>query len=455
MRQLICLLVLLCAIGSHVTAADAKKPNIIVIMADDFGYECVAANGGESYKTPHLDKLAAGGVRFTQCHVQPLCTPTRVMLMTGKSNVRNYTGFGLLEKSQRTFGHIMKEAGYATCIVGKWQLGRDVTLPKHFGFDEHCLWQLSRRPSRYKNPGLEINGEEKNFSHGEYGPDIVNDYALEFIGRATNQPFFLYYPMMLTHSPFEPTPDDPAYAAFGGNDDKGNQKYFGSMVNYMDKLIGRIVARLDELGLRENTLIMFLGDNGTGGNVVSQFQGAKLAGGKGQTNFRGTRVPAIVNWPGTVARGKVCHDLIDASDFLPTFCEMAGVSPMDGMKIDGRSFAPQLRGKRGNPREWLYSWYRPHGETGKKAEYAQDGKFKLYATGQLYDLKKDPEERNPLTEARRDADRARAKLQAAIDSFKDARPAAIAAQAGDGASEAQPARKRPRAAQRRRPQAQP
>src|SRR5688572_25832611 len=128
--------------------------------------------------------------------------------------------------------------------------------------------------------------------------------------------------MMLTHAPFEPTPDSADYAAFNGKGEKGNTKYFGDMVAYMDKLVGKLIARLDELGLRENTLIFFLGDNGTGAEVMSKFNGTQVRGGKGQTVDRGTHVAAIANWPGKVVGGKVCDDLIDASDFLPTFCEM-------------------------------------------------------------------------------------------------------------------------------------
>jgi arylsulfatase A len=413
------LLALLCALVGY--AADARKPNVILILADDFGYECVTANGGQSYSTPNIDKLAAGGVRFTRCHVMPLCTPTRVMLMTGMSNARNYTDFGEMDKSQTTFGNIMKRAGYATCMAGKWQLGRDVSLPKHFGFDEHCLWQLNRRPGRYKNPGLEINGQEKNYKNGEYGPDIVSDYALDFIKREKDRPFFLYYSMMLTHAPFEPTPDSADYGRFNGKGERGNAKYFPDMVAYMDKLIGKLIAQLDELGLRENTLILFLGDNGTGRAVVSKFNGKPVEGGKGETIDRGTHVPAIANWPGKVVAGKVCGDLIDASDFLPTFCEMAGVKIPDKLQLDGRSFAPQLRGERGTPREWLYVWYDPRESNDRKAEFARDKHFKLYSTGQLFDLTTDPDERSPLRELSDEARGAKIKLRLAIDSFKGVR----------------------------------
>ena len=165
-------------------AAAAAKPNIILILADDFGYECITANGGQSYRTPEVDTLAATGMRFEQCHVQPLCTPTRTQLMTGIYNVRNYIEFGLLDPKAATFGTLLKQAGYATGICGKWQLGQDKGLPQHFGFDEAYLWQHTGRPPRYANPGLEHNGVELDFNKGEYGPALVNDFALDQYAHA-------------------------------------------------------------------------------------------------------------------------------------------------------------------------------------------------------------------------------------------------------------------------------
>ena len=179
MKLLVCLLA---SFGILVSSFSAP-PNVILIMVDDFGYECITANGGESYQTPNIDKLAATGVRFENCHVQPLCTPTRVQLMTGRYNVRNYINFGTLLRTETTFGNLMKNAGYATGICGKWQLGGEVDSAQHFGFEESCLWQQTRRPPRYANPGLEYNGVEKNFTQGEYGPTLVNDFALSFITK--------------------------------------------------------------------------------------------------------------------------------------------------------------------------------------------------------------------------------------------------------------------------------
>ena len=332
--------------GSFLAAAD--RPNVILIMADDLGYETIAANGGTSYKTPSLDRLAAGGVRFTHCFVQPLCTPTRAQLMTGKYNVRNYIDFGNMDPQAVTFGNYFKQAGYTTCIAGKWQLGRDPELPKKYGFDEYCLWQHTRRPPRYANAGLEINGVEKDFSNGEYGPDAVNDYAIDFITRHKDSPFFLYYPMILTHGPYQPTPDSPDYdrKAVGENVNR-DDRHFGEMVTYMDKLIGKLVARLEELKLREKTLLIFVGDNGTGAGTRSMMGDKVVIGGKGSTTEAGMRVPLIVSWPKTAASGKVNSDLVDSTDFLPTICAAAGINLPKDAKLDGRSFLPQVRGETG------------------------------------------------------------------------------------------------------------
>lgn len=323
------LLLLLGAFALKLPAA--SKPNLILIMADDLGYETLGANGGTSYKTPVLDQLAATGARFTHCFVQPLCTPTRVQLMTGQYNVRNYINFGNMDPKLTTFGNLLKPAGYSTCIVGKWQLGRDVELPKKFGFDEHCLWQHTRRPPRYANAGLEINGVEKDYSNGEYGPDIVNDYAMDFVTRHKDKPFFLYYPMMLTHSPYQPTPDSKTWDPKSiGEQAKQDAKHFGDMVEYMDKLIGKLVARLDSLGLRENTLLVFVGDNGTGRGTRSMMGDKLVIGGKGTTTEFGMHVPLIANWPGKVAAGKVHADLVDSTDFCRRYWTPPGRSRLPG-----------------------------------------------------------------------------------------------------------------------------
>jgi arylsulfatase A len=349
--------------------------------------------------------------------------------MTGIYNVRNYVKFGLLDPKQTTFAHLLKDAGYATCIVGKWQLGGGLEGPNHFGFDEYCLWQLNRRPGRYPNPGLEINGRQADYEGGEYGPDLVSDYACDFIGRNAGKPFLVYYPMILTHCPFEPTPDSADWdpTSKGSATYKGDARHFGDMVAYMDKIVGKIVAKLDSAGVLENTLILFTGDNGTDEPVVSMMGDRRVKAGKGQMTDAGTRVPLIAYWPKTIARGQVCRDLVDFSDFLPTLCDCAGARVPARLKIDGRSFLPQLRGEAGNPREWIYCWYHREGNADKAKEFARNQRYKLYRTGEFYDIENDVLERSPLRQEQVDnrVSPIKEMLQGALDRYANARPASL------------------------------
>ena len=371
MKQVFWLMVLalsLWAVGSRAGLAQETSrssantsPNVVVILADDFGYECVGANGGTSYSTPHLDRLAAGGARYEHCYTQPLCTPTRAQVLTGQLNVRNYVRFGFLDPQQKTFAHLLKESGYATGIFGKWQLGNGATGPQHFGFDEHVLWQLTRRPPRYANPGLEINGREVDFQNGEYGPDLVQKAALDFVEKHQQHPFLLYYPMMLTHAPFQPTPESDDWDPKAiGEDVHQDSKHFADMVKHLDSHIGQLVAHLEKLKLRERTLILFVGDNGTAAKLTSQWSGKTVQGGKGQTIDAGMRVPLIVNWPGRVSAGRIVKDLVDTTDVFPTICEAAKIKSPEGVVLDGHSLLPSATGDESQPRKWLYSWYWPN-----------------------------------------------------------------------------------------------
>lgn len=381
-------------------SAGERPPNVVLIMADDMGYECVRANGGTSYQTPHLDALAESGLRFTNCHSQPICTPSRVQIMTGIYNNRNYVRFGLLDTKATTFAQLLKQAGYATCIGGKWQLSGGADAPQHFGFDEHCLWQLTRRPGRYPNPGLEVNGREIDYTSGEYGPDLVSDFLCDFMQRHRDRPFLVYYPMILPHWPFEPTPDSDDWdpRAKGVLKGVGEAKYFDDMVAYTDKMVGKLVARLDTLGLRENTVVLFTGDNGTYKGIRSVLNGREMAGGKGSTIDAGTHVPLIGAGQG-VPRGQVCADLIDFSDFLPTLLDLAGVALPESIRFDGRSFGPQLRGEPGSPRKWVYCWYHRDGKRNRATQHVRTVRHKLYASGRFFDVLDDPLEQRPLDRA--------------------------------------------------------
>lgn len=394
-----------CSPGNGSTYPDAR-PNVIVIMADDLGYECIGANGGTSYKTPEIDQLALNGMRFEHCYAQPLCTPSRVQLMTGTYNVRNYVRFGLLEESQTTFGHLFQEAGYATCVVGKWQLGKDPTSPLHAGFDQHCLWQVSLgrvdstgRDTRFSKPILEVDGKIIRYEETDYGPDVVSQYGIDFIEKSheNGKPFLLYYPMILTHCPFSPAPGSPEWNTGDTTTMtyKGEAHFFEDMVAHTDQIVGEIVGKLEELGIQNNTLVIFTGDNGTDVPVVSRMNGLEIAGAKGKSTDAGTRVPLIIQWPDVIKPNSVSTDLIDFSDFLPTLGDAAYMD-LDSMDIDGRSFLPRLRGEKGNPREWIYSWYSRNGEEEKARVFARTHRYKLYTSGEFYEIPVDYEEQYPL-----------------------------------------------------------
>ncbi len=397
-------------------------PNIVLIMADDLGYECIGANGGASYTTPHLDRLAAGGLRFTQCHSQPLCTPSRVQIMTGQYNVRNYTHFGHIDPSQRTFAHDLRDRGYATAISGKWQLGGDRQAIGRFGFDEYCLWWLEKKSWRYGSVGELIrNGDVLPGSRGEYGPDVVNRFVLDFIERHRTGPFFVYYPMMLPHAPFVPTP----LSQGGAEPREQDPQYFADMVSYMDLLVGRVVEKLEALGLREKTLLIFTGDNGTNSDVRSALvDGTVVQGGKGRTTGAGTRVPLIVSWPGTVPAGLVSERLVDFSDFVPTLQAAAGYVPSRDRVLDGVDLMPVFKGERPTTRQWSYCWYAKEGEEDKISVFARDARFKLYADGRFIDLPRDSLEMRPLPVSSMEAGamESRRRLQAVIDRFAPLRP---------------------------------
>ena len=358
------------------TAQANDQPNIILIMADDMGYEALSSNGSESCKSPNLDKLAAKGVRFTNCFSNPICTPSRVKLMTGQYNVRNYVKFGWLDREQTTFAHQLKAAGYATAIAGKWQLGRDKDTPQHFGFEQSCLWQHTRSgrsnedgkniDRRFVNPQLEFNGVEKDFTNGEYGPQVCTDFICDFIDKNKKKPFLVYYPMILTHCPFDPTLDSTDWdpKRFGSTTYKGDrndpQRHFRDMVAYADKAVGQIVSQLGKSGVRDNTLIIFTGDNGTDTPIVTPWNGKKVVGGKGTMSDTGTRVPLIVNWPAGIRKaGRVVDDLVEFTDVFPTICEVTTAKLPKNHPGDGASIVPVLRNQAGaRKKDWVYIWYR-------------------------------------------------------------------------------------------------
>lgn len=408
-------------------SAAADRPNVIVIMADDVGYECFGCYGSDQYRTPRIDDLAAQGVRFTEAHSQPLCTPSRVKLMTGRSNADNYVAFSILDPKLKTIGQHFQDAGYRTAVAGKWQLlGSEGyaerfkfrgSWPERCGFDQHCLWQVDKRGLRYWDPLLRVNGVNTQYEGDDYGPDVVSKFVRDFISSSTDsagqeKPFFIYYPMILVHDPFLPTPDsDPSRPRKKQRGFK--QENFEDMVAYMDRLIGELVDHLKAESVDDNTLLLFMGDNGTNKAITSVLKDRTIIGGKGLTKDRGTHVPLIASWPAKHATGTTVADLIDFTDILPTALDAAGQdAPSD---CQGVSFLPQIRGESGTPREFAYCYYWPRPERGEPQRFVHDGKWKLYADGRLFHVDADIEESAPV-DGHEDV---RTRLTAALNSVTD------------------------------------
>jgi len=384
------------------------QPNVILIMADDMGFECLSVYGSTSYQTPNLDALASEGILFSRCISQPLCTPSRVKIMTGLYNYRNYDYFGNLNTDAYTFGNLMRDAGYSTCISGKWQLNGiyhkedipdwdDHTKPYQFGFDEYCLWQLTKlrkEGERFANPLIQQNGEVLERDEDSYGPDIFSDYILDFMERKKDKPFFIYYPMVLVHDPFVPTPDSDTW----NEKDlryQNDTSYFKDMVAYTDKIIGRIVAKLAELDLADRTLIIFTGDNGTHYSIYTRTREGVIQGAKGNTIKAGIHVPLIISWPQNIRKGLVYENLIEFSDFYPTLADMVGRDVIS----DGKSFYPLLTGEKPDPRSTAFVHYDPRwGDRVNRYrnQFAMTTGYKLYQDGKFYNITSDPGEQNPL-----------------------------------------------------------
>jgi arylsulfatase A len=428
------LVVLLGAQPAPAADKPASRPNILLILCDDLGFETLNCYGGTSYKTPNLDALAKSGIRFKNGYATPLCSPSRVELMTGRYGFRtswiNLIGRGgddaneyFDPKKEKTFGNMLKAAGYATAMAGKWQLANFQEYPDHIkecGFDESCAWTWiygTEKTSRYWQPGIWQNGKKRSAADKQFGEDVFCDFLIDFMTRQKDQPFFAYYPMVLVHDPLVPTPDSKGGAAekSGKKAKKGKKgqtegNWFPDMVNYMDKTVARLVAALDKSGQRENTVIIFTGDNGTARHITSMLGATPVKGGKGTTTEFGTHVPLIVSWKGTTAAGQVKEDLVDFTDVLPTLAELSGAALPKNVVLDGRSFAFQLRGEKGHPRDWIFS------QLGQE-RLIRDARYMLHSSGHIYDIRQDPFERNNLS-ATAGAAPARKALQAVLDKMK-------------------------------------
>ncbi|AUP78135.1 sulfatase-like hydrolase/transferase [Flavivirga eckloniae] len=416
------------------------KPNVVLILIDDLSHLGVSAYGANrvssnrglfknvEYATPQIDKLADEGILFNNAHAYPLCEATRIALMSGKHNSRNFLRCKSQHKSDITFGDLFQKNGYATGIFGKWKQtrgskeihGKDYIY--EFGWDEFTCFDVLTEGQRFINPNLVVNGQVMNYEGRTdldpetgrrwYGPDICNRDALKFIDKNKDKPFFLYYPMLLVHDDHKPTPDTKPNSLFDNFDEANNnrnghtgddQRYFPDMVSYMDKLIGKVIDKLDEHNLRENTLVIVMGDNGTKESFTHVWPDDKVyPGRKGGTADNGTHVPLILNQPKQLPSGKQYNGLVDLTDIFPTICDAAGIEIPRKNELDGISFWKPLKEQKQSHRDVIYSWYNansPYTNETELLKYAFNKDFKFYApteefpNGRFFDLRTDPLER--------------------------------------------------------------
>ena len=384
---------------------DISKPNVILIMADDIGYEALSINGANDIRTPVLDSLAKNGINFKNAYSQPLCTPSRVKIMTGKPNYENYEYFTYLNPKEKTFGNLFQDNGYKTLVAGKWQLNgvqfklddyTDLKRPYTFGFDSYMLWWLAERGSRFANPVLVNNEKKIDTSIDDYGPEIVSDYIVDFINEHNNSPFFIYYPMMLVHDPFLPTPNSKDWENKQNRLNSNNPEYFPEMVSYMDSTVEKIINALKNNNIDDNTIIIFLGDNGTDRKVFTKNNNVLVKGSKGLTNKYGTNVPLIISWSKLKKIKNEQTPLVDLIDFYSTFEDLLDV---EKKTTNGVSLLPLLLGENFDERKYITTYYNPMwGSLYKnRAVYIQNKKYKLYKSGSFYNYQLDPEEKYPLS----------------------------------------------------------
>jgi arylsulfatase A len=428
LKKMLLLVLATVAVTPLLPAADApaKKPNIIFILADDLGIGSLSCYGADKFKTPNIDKLAQSGLRFEHCYAAPLCGPSRALLMTGRyayhtGMTGNDSGPLLKPGNEVMMPAVLKPAGYVTGMCGKWN--QLPLQPSDWGFDEYLrfkgsgdYWNTQDRAKTYT-----LNGKEVPLLDGEYLPDKMHNFLMEFLNRHKDQPFYFYYSMSHVHEDILPTPDTKPGTT--------NQfAIYQDNVAYMDKLVGKLLAELDKLKLRDNTLIVFAGDNGTApgyADVCTINGGRSISGHKGTMLEGGALVPCIANWPGKTPAGKVTQNFISMADFFPTFASIVGATVPSKLVIDGKDFARQMLGQSDVwPRDWIFV------ELGRHW-YDREAGWKLNQSSELMDMKNAPYAEPMVSTNTQDpvAIVARAHLQSILDELN---PAGGIMDPGDG-----------------------
>lgn len=324
-------------------AANADKPNIVFILSDDLGYGDLGCYGSEVIATPNIDRLCNEGMKFNSFYVHNRCSPSRAALMTGSHASRtgidnvvySWEGNGL-HSNEITVAELLKDAGYATGMVGKWHLGEwEPFNPVHHGFDSFYgfFHRDDKTKALFKN--LEAVEDVNGQTDGVHSPKL-RQAGIDFIAAHQNEPFFLYYASPLPHTKWIPHPD------FVGRSKQGT---YGDVVQEIDWQVGGLLDTLDELGLADNTLVVFTSDNGPQLNVEGHGSAGPLRDGK-WTNFEGgIRVPCLMRWPGKIPAGSVNNEITGIIDMLPTFCILSGADVPTDRVIDGRNILPYMMGE--------------------------------------------------------------------------------------------------------------
>lgn len=411
-----CLLLGLVLFGSISYAAD--RPNIVLILADDFGRELLSAYGGSSYETPNLDRLSREGMTFETCYATPLCSPSRVELMTAQYSFRTYTEWGQIDRDDETFVQRLRDAGYETLVAGKWHIGGWDETPlgvEVAGFNRHCSYDYARvlvesrtfQGNQYWGGSIFRDGDKEKLK--SYGPDTFAGFLADHIECSDHsKPFFAYYGMNLLHRPFMPTPDHPDAPKPGEDPPEqwkgvtGETKNFDAMVRYADKMVGRLMDALDTAGVSDNTVLIFTADNGTDNSgeaaeVRSEYRGRIIRGSKYYPTEMGLNVPLIVHWPKVVPAGSTTNALVDFTDLGATCIDIAKAKPLT--QTDGQSLVPLMTGQANEHKPFVYSFgnYERSSRRYKDPASNLDGLFdvirgprwKWVSRGELYDLDSD------------------------------------------------------------------